>query len=600
MTDATATTNWEDYPVWQDATVYSSTLFVAQGNPAASDTNAGTEAAPLRTIQAALERVQPGQRILVRAGIYREQLTPRRGGNGPDSMIAIEAAPGEDVHVRGSRVLKATCDRPRPWQEGYGAGGRMPSLAQCVWQLPLDELTAEERATVLALNVEAADEVLMPWMKPVSGRPPYTLRRGLLFQDGQRLQQLHHAGDLPRVPGSYWFEPDGAAILLHPYGGGDPVLSRLEIAVQPHLLCPADVGVGYIRVAGITFEQCANAFLRAGAGAVTTLGGHHWIIERCLFRDINSAGLEFGDHAFENNSTDPRNPGRTWKGQGHVIARRNEFSQCGTAGIRCLGATEARVLDSTFEACGWQEAEYYFECAAIKLLLTRRALVAGNRIRGLVGACGIWLDWDNKHSRVTRNIIRDVQSIQGGIFVEASHVPNLVDRNVIWNVDGPGIFGGDSSFQLYLHNVIGRTRESPLKLFCHTDRSVGGRPVTCIGNCVEANVFVDPPMHRTDADDNRFAANVVVTTTGQNAFDMAAWQARGFDRDVRQVRGAIEFSESGCLRWDWNVDLAAESATPAPEVGVDFDERRWPENGSAVGPLALVGKRGSVDLGDPR
>jgi alpha-N-arabinofuranosidase len=573
MTDAACLPDWDDFPLWNDQTIYNLTLVVAQDHPSANDANAGSAERPLKTIQAALERVQPGQRVVVYGGVYRERLCPRRGGADASAMISLEAAPGVRVVVRGSRPLAGDWERPRPWEKGFGAGEQTPCLSQFVWRLRLDGLVPEELQTVLAANVEPSDEVLMPWMAPVSGRPPFTLRRGLLFQDGRRLTQVHHAGDLPRVPGSYWFEADGSALLVHAFGGGSPARHRMELAVQSALLCPDEVGLGYIRLSGITFEHCANAFLRTGTGAVNTLGGHHWIVEHCVFREINSTGLEFSDHPFEHQDTDPRNPGRGWMGQGHMLVRRNRFAACGTAGIRCLHVSEARVLGNLIEDCGWQDAEYYYECAGIKLLVTRHTLVANNHIRNLVGACGIWLDWDNRGSRVTRNLIRDIRSIQGGIFVEASHHANLVDHNLIWNMDGPGIFGGDSSFQLYRHNLIAFVEGEPLRLFCHTDRSVGTRPVTCIGNQVTGNLFLDPPPHRADAADNTFAANVVVRTRALPGLDLAAWQARGFDADLRELRGEASLSADGTLRWTFDAELPPDA-----------------------GPLPLQGKTGERDV----
>jgi hypothetical protein len=55
--------------------------YVDANHPAANDANAGTEDKPLRHIQAALDRVQPGQTVLIRGGTYRESLrwkTPGR------------------------------------------------------------------------------------------------------------------------------------------------------------------------------------------------------------------------------------------------------------------------------------------------------------------------------------------------------------------------------------------------------------------------------------------------------------------------------------------------------------------------------------------
>ncbi|MGD0482865.1 MAG: DUF1565 domain-containing protein, partial [Terracidiphilus sp.] len=45
-----------------------------------NDANSGSEAAPFRTIQHAADLSQPGDVIRVHAGVYRERVSPPRGG----------------------------------------------------------------------------------------------------------------------------------------------------------------------------------------------------------------------------------------------------------------------------------------------------------------------------------------------------------------------------------------------------------------------------------------------------------------------------------------------------------------------------------------
>ena len=64
-----------------------------------SDRNPGTRARPLRTVQAALDRVLPGQRVLVRRGHYSENLELTRSGTA-QTPITLRSYPGERAVLR--------------------------------------------------------------------------------------------------------------------------------------------------------------------------------------------------------------------------------------------------------------------------------------------------------------------------------------------------------------------------------------------------------------------------------------------------------------------------------------------------------------------
>jgi len=49
------------------------------------DANPGTPATPLRTIQRAAEMARPCDVVTVHAGVYRERISPQRGGESPGS-----------------------------------------------------------------------------------------------------------------------------------------------------------------------------------------------------------------------------------------------------------------------------------------------------------------------------------------------------------------------------------------------------------------------------------------------------------------------------------------------------------------------------------
>lgn len=71
-------------------------------SPTGNDANDGTEAAPWATLQFAVNQLVPGQTLLVRGGVYSEQLVIARSGNADDGFITIVNAPGETPVIDGS------------------------------------------------------------------------------------------------------------------------------------------------------------------------------------------------------------------------------------------------------------------------------------------------------------------------------------------------------------------------------------------------------------------------------------------------------------------------------------------------------------------
>ncbi|MHB8903394.1 MAG: DUF1565 domain-containing protein, partial [Thermoguttaceae bacterium] len=70
-----------------------------------NDSNPGTQASPLRTIQHAADLAQPGDTITVHEGVYRERINPPRGGQSDRQPIIYQAAPGEKVQIKGSEIV---------------------------------------------------------------------------------------------------------------------------------------------------------------------------------------------------------------------------------------------------------------------------------------------------------------------------------------------------------------------------------------------------------------------------------------------------------------------------------------------------------------
>ena len=101
-----------------------STYFVSTGG---NDANAGSTAAPFRTIQRAAAVAQPGDLVLIRAGVYRETVAPAHSGT-QAAPITFAAYNGENVVVSGADPVSGWSDfsgpvywAGAPWTLGAGA-----------------------------------------------------------------------------------------------------------------------------------------------------------------------------------------------------------------------------------------------------------------------------------------------------------------------------------------------------------------------------------------------------------------------------------------------------------------------------------------------
>jgi len=71
-----------------------------------NDHNDGTPRSPFRTISAAARVARAGDVITVHSGVYRERISPPRGGESDEVRIIYQAAPGEQVEIKGSEVVR--------------------------------------------------------------------------------------------------------------------------------------------------------------------------------------------------------------------------------------------------------------------------------------------------------------------------------------------------------------------------------------------------------------------------------------------------------------------------------------------------------------
>ena len=109
------------FEFWEKDVNYIHTLYVACDASNASDDNDGSITAPLKTIQAAADRAEPGTHILIAPGTYRECVSPKKGGDSPESMICYEAQEPGTVIIKASEEIHEF-EKSEGWRLwGYGA-----------------------------------------------------------------------------------------------------------------------------------------------------------------------------------------------------------------------------------------------------------------------------------------------------------------------------------------------------------------------------------------------------------------------------------------------------------------------------------------------
>jgi len=412
--------------------------YVVNNRPSnASDDNPGTQAHPLRTIQAGADRAGPGDTVLIRAGIYREKVVPPRGGTSLDMPITYHAAPGEMVSIRGS-------ERLANWQyEGNG-----------VWMVEIDTAFSGD---------------YNPFAIPVAGKWLFrgTDRRlGDVYCNGEALLQKLTIDEMKATRGTWYTDlkygyvnkfdfpadreyPNHRMQIWANFGDINPNAALTEINARASTVFPEKSGLKYIVIDGFdmrhTAPQWADIYTTE-YGAVGTRYGYGWTIQNCTISYSRNVGICLG--VTDEVHFPRQNEGGLLEGGGnippfnrigHHIIRNNTISRCGQAGIYgCYGTVGCTIEGNTITDTNYRNEWFGTNQAAIKILFPIDVVIRGNLLIAAPGVNngtkGIWLDWGSQNTRVTGNIIHDFGANRG-LFLEVNFGPVIIDNNVIARSD---------------------------------------------------------------------------------------------------------------------------------------------------------------------
>ena len=238
------------------AAIHAAGFHVALGG---NDTNSGTPPAPLRTIQRAADLAQPGDMITVHEGVYRERISPPRGGESATKRIIYQAAPGEKVEIKGSEVVTN-------WVK----------VQNDTWKVTLPN-------TLFGKFNPYSDLIRGDWFSD-QGRPHHT---GAVYLSGEWLTEAAKLDEVLKPAGTtaLWFgqvDKENTTLWAQ-FKGVDPNEQEVEMNVRETVFYPEKPGMNYITVRGFTLRHAATPWAPPTAEQIGLIGTRQTSIRHSIW-----------------------------------------------------------------------------------------------------------------------------------------------------------------------------------------------------------------------------------------------------------------------------------------------------------------------------
>ena len=406
----------------------------------------GSRQMPFRQIDDAARVAGPGDEVLVFPGIYREKVTPRRGGREDARIIYRSVEPLKAVitgaeeltgwtHFRGdvwvNRVNNGVFGDYNPYTTMVCGDWYFAPTVRHTGSLFLDDAMMYETVTL--------DEC-------IAGNPDPC------------------AWDREASIWKWYTEQEGDETVIYAnFHGLDPNTRKVEIVVRRNCFMPDENGIDYITVCGFDINKGATTWAPPAAYQDGLIGPHWskgWIIEDCEIWGSRCCGISLGKYRDPQNdmyfytkhvkSPTQMERDAVCRGQYHGwlrenvgshIVRRCHIHHCEQTGIvGRMGGVFSTIEDCHIHhVCNSQQLGGA-ETAGIKLHAAIDVIIRRNHIHHCIE--GIWLDWQAQGARISQNLLHDnqrpdgVEQAQGAmfscdVFIEVGHGPTLIDNNVM-------------------------------------------------------------------------------------------------------------------------------------------------------------------------
>ncbi|SDS34657.1 alpha-N-arabinofuranosidase [Mucilaginibacter mallensis] len=407
-----------------------------------SDANDGSASKPFKTISAAANVAMPGDVITVHAGVYREQITPPRGGNSELERIIYQAAKGEKVEIKGSEIIKG-------WQK----------IGNDTWMVKIPN-------SFFGKFNPYSDLIRGDWYYSPKGCHYHT---GAVYLNGDWLMEAIKQDDVMKAADEkkpLWFATvdSTSTTIWAQFKNVDPNKETVEINVRQTVFYPDKPFINYITVRGFTMQQAATNWAPPTAAQMGLVGTHWskgWIIENNIIQYSKCVGIALGKYGdkWDNNNTESalgyvgtinRALAFGWnKGTvgGHIV-RNNTIAYCEQGGVvGSMGCSFSIVEGNTIHDIHVRRLFSGAEMAGIKFHGAVDVQIRNNHIYHNV--LGIWLDWMAQGVQIKNNLMDDNEQ---DVFLEVDHGPMLISNNILLSKNSLYM---NSSGAAFVHNIFG-------------------------------------------------------------------------------------------------------------------------------------------------
>jgi len=375
---------------------------VAQQDPKASDDNPGTEAEPWKTITRCLKELKAGDTVVVKKGIYREELImPRkdwdwkgtvrpafRSGTDYAHMITFLAQPGDEVVIQGSDVVTG-------------------------WKPYKDRIYVREDWPVNTQQV-FCDGVLL---QQIAGTMPKMLMDVWKGRKGEGLKDM--------AAGSFFYDLKEKKLYVWLPDGSDPNQHVMEVSVREFLF---SLDADFVRVSGFRMRHAtiSSTVNWASVG----INGANNILENCEITWTDFVGLSVGGR----NNT--------------ILACR--MNHHGNSGIGS-GGSGHRFIRCETSYCNYRRFDPGWHAGGVKIIPYSTDILMTGHLAAYNEGDGIWFDWGNFNVTIENCISHHNRG--AGIFYEVSE-RGTIRNNVCYENESRGVYLSNSSDCQVLHNVF--------------------------------------------------------------------------------------------------------------------------------------------------